>query len=83
MTMNINLNFEEIPDDSVDGEYGIPTLDIYIDKDLSYRTQRTLVIHAIVENFCVPWTHEIVEQLVAHIEFGLNELDEYHNNIQT
>ena len=81
--MNINLNFEDIPDDLVDGEYALCDLSIYLEKSLTYRTMRLLVIHAIVENFCQPWPHDKVDELVEHIQVGLDALDEHWQSTNT
>lgn len=78
--MNINLKFEEIPDDLMDREYATHEVTIYIDERLAYRTKRTMVVHAIIENYCRNWPHNKVEELTECIQSGLDDLDEYQSH---
>ena len=71
--MNIQvIKDKTMPTDLTGGEYGVPKLDIYVDPNLSERTQRILVIHCIIENYDRSLPHEKVEELCQMIEDALD-----------
>ena len=73
--MNIKITKDEtMPTHLTGGEFGISNLEIFIDPRLPIETQRMLVIHCIVENYCRSWSHDKVEQLCGFIEGALEEL---------
>jgi len=59
----------------VGGECGVPSLAIYVDPSLPERTQRMLVIHAVLENYNRGMPHDKVEQLCGFIEEALDQLE--------
>jgi len=74
--MKIIVNKEDIKDymDVHGGECAAVTVEITVDKSLKKRTQRNLIIHAVLESFCSPWTHEKVEELGDLLEEALDQL---------
>ena len=71
--MNIQvIKDKSMPTDLTGGEYGVSTLDIYIDPDLPERTQRMLIIHCVLENYNRAMPHEKVEELCGFIEEALD-----------
>ncbi|KKM73570.1 hypothetical protein LCGC14_1409210 [marine sediment metagenome] len=56
------------------GECATSRLVIDIDKKLSARRQRELVIHAVVENYNRGMPHEKVDELTEFIMHGLDQL---------
>ena len=75
--MNITVTKEDIKDyfDIHGGECAKVSLEITVDPSLEPRVQRNLVMHAVVENFCMTWTHEKVEELIDFLEDALDQLD--------
>lgn len=58
------------------GEYAIPNLEIHVDASLPIRTQRALIRHAVIENYCRSWEHTKVEELTELIQDALDQLEE-------
>jgi hypothetical protein len=58
------------------GEYAIADLTIFVDTNLPYPVQKDLVIHSVIENYCMSWTHDKVEELTDHVMLALDLLDE-------
>ena len=56
------------------GECASTKVEIEVDSSLRKRVQRNLVIHAVIEVFCRPWTHDKVEELTDYICDALDEL---------
>ena len=76
--MNIKVIREKSPSDvtaNTGGEYAIFSLDVYVDENLSLRTQRTIATHAVIENYCRSWTHDKVEELCDLIQDVLDQLN--------
>ncbi len=74
--MNIQVFREvEMPTDLTGGEYSTAEIGIYIDPHLPIRTQRLLVIHSIIENYCRSWAHDKVEELCEFIEDGIDQVE--------
>ena len=75
--MIISVRFDkDMPTYMTGGEYAVTTCEIYVDPDLPLRTQRALVIHAVIENFCPSWEHTKIEELEDLIINALDELGE-------
>jgi len=75
--MNIKITKDEtMPTHLTGGEFGISSLEVFVDPRLSGREQRMLVIHCVIENYCRSWTHGKIEELCEFIEGGLDELSE-------
>ena len=75
--MNIKIIREiDHPSYLTGGECAVLTVEIYVDSTLPDRMQRELVIHAIIESFCLNWEHEKVEELTDSIMDGLDMLEE-------
>lgn len=73
--MNIQIIKDtEMPTDLTGGEYSSANIDIYVDSDLDIRTQRLLVIHSVIENYCRSWVHSKVEELEGFIGEALDQL---------
>ena len=75
--MNIAVKKEKIlglsPQEAID-EYATMNLEITIDDSLPLHTQQGLVIHAVIENYCLAWTHDKVDELGELIIGALGEL---------
>ncbi len=56
------------------GEYATNDVTIYVDKNLPHRTKQSLVIHSVIENYCLPWEHKKVEELADLIMEALDKL---------
>ena len=65
---------QNMPSDLTGGEYATVDITIHVDPRLPVRTQRMLVIHSIIENYCMSWSHNKVEELCSFIEDGLDDL---------
>ena len=50
-------------------------LRISLEQDLPIRKQRELVIHAIIENFNLSWTHDKIDELTDYITGALDDLE--------
>ena len=75
--MNIKIIRDaDVPSDLTGGEYSVPNLEIYIDPDLPMRTQRGLVIHAVIENYFRSIEHSKVEEITEFIQESLDQLGE-------
>ena len=61
------------PEETID-EYATCDLKIYVDKSLPYEIKQNLVIHAVIENFCLSWPHDKVEELGALIREALQDI---------
>ncbi len=74
--MNITIKKEDISAyvDVHGGEYARSQLEITVDSSLDERIQRNLVIHAVIENFCLPWSHDKVEDLTNYISDALDQM---------
>ena len=77
--MKVNVNPEPdlvYPENDLvtGGEYAISELSIFVNPELPMRTQRLLIIHAIIENYAPAWHHDKVDDLTALIEDGLDQL---------
>jgi len=57
------------------GEYADTTLEIYLDNSLPLRSQREVIIHAVIENYNRGMTHDKVDQLTDFIQQGLDQLE--------
>jgi len=64
----------DVPTDLTGGEYAISCVDIFVNKDLSERTKRELIVHAVIENYCPSWGHDKVEELTGLIQDGFDQL---------
>lgn len=75
--MDISISYEEDRGASVftGGEYATCDVKIYVDKELPLREQQTLVIHAVIENFCRNWAHETILELGDLIQDALDKLE--------
>ena len=60
----------------VGGECAACNLELSVDQSLPIRTQRILVIHAVIENYNRGMSHSKVEQLTGFIEDALDKLEE-------
>jgi hypothetical protein len=58
------------------GECVAMNIEITVDKSLDLRVQRNLVLHGVIENFCLSWPHDKVEELVDDISNALDQLEE-------
>ena len=58
------------------GEYAACVVEIVYDPNLSYKVLRSLIIHAIIEQYLGCLTHDKVEQLEGYIQEGLDQLDD-------
>jgi len=75
--MNVTVRLDQnMPSDVTGGEYGLVSLDIYVDPDLPEETQRLLVIHSIIENYNRSMPHDKVDELCGLIDDALMQLGE-------
>jgi len=76
--MEVKVSKEDINryEDVHGGAYAHQSLHVGVDKDLDIRVQRHLVLHEVIEVFCMPWTHEKVEELVDLLADALDQLEE-------
>jgi len=75
--MNIKvIKDSTMPTNLTGGEFGIPQLDIYVDPRLPKRTQRSLIIHCVIENYFRSIEHSKVEEVCSFIEEAIDQLDE-------
>lgn len=74
MEIKVNLT-DDIPTHTTGGEYGILSLEIFVDKSLPLRDQQENVIHSIIENANLLLPHEKVEHLTLLIMDGLDQLN--------
>ena len=74
--MNIKIIKENISEymDVHGGECATFRLEIIVDENLTERSQRNLVIHAIIENYCRSWVHDKVDELTQYIGDALDQL---------
>ena len=73
--MNIKIIKDStMPTHLTGGEFGVSHLEIHIDPLLPDRTQRALVIHCVLENYCRSWGHDKIEELCDYIEDALDIL---------
>ena len=78
MKISVVLDNGLDPENSValGGEYATCDVSVIVDSTLPLRTQRILVIHAILENYNPSWVHDKIDELTALIEDGLDQLKE-------
>lgn len=74
--MNIKVSKENIGKyiDVHGGECASINLDIIVDRRLTKRAQRNLIIHAVIEGYCQSWSHDKIEALTENIEDALDQL---------
>ena len=73
--MNIKvIKDNTMPSYLTGGEFGVSSLEVYVDPSLPERTQRALVTHAVIENYFPSLSHGKVEELCGDIEEALDEL---------
>ncbi len=76
--MNIKVireNLIALSDQEAVGEYGKCDLEIHIHEGLPLVTQRSLVIHSVIEHFCQNWSHDKVVELGELITDALVKLE--------
>ena len=74
--MNIKVILDKgVPIAETGGEYGIASLEIFVNSDLPIRKQRILVIHSVLENWFPSLTHATIDKLTSDIEDGLDQLE--------
>ncbi len=76
--MNIVIIKEDLlglSDQEAVGEYGKCELEIHIHQSLPLVTQRSLVIHSVIEHFCQNWSHDKVVELEEMITDALVKLE--------
>ncbi len=74
MNIKVILNPDE-PTNMTGGEHALCRLDIFIDPHLSKRTQRALIIHAVIENYNRGLPHDKVDEMAEMIQDGLDQLE--------
>lgn len=56
------------------GEETAQHVEISIDRTLYPYEQEGLVIHSIVETYCLSWPHDKIDELTEYIQEGLEQL---------
>jgi len=73
--MNVKvIKDKQVPTDLTGGEYATCNVTIYVNPKLPKRTQRLLVIHSVIENYCQEWNHNKIEELCEYIEDALDQI---------
>ncbi|MFH1231755.1 MAG: hypothetical protein V1709_09695 [Planctomycetota bacterium] len=79
--MNIKVTkYDDMPSHLTGGEYSTCDVEIYIDPKLPLRTQRGLVIHAVIEIYFPSLYHSVIEEIEDLLQDALDQLEEKDEN---